>query len=63
MRLISQIERDLVAPRLTRMNRLIQSGAWTQMTHEEAYDAVYGQSTSEKHKQDRLENIARATST
>lgn len=61
MTFISNLDREIIGGRIERMNRLIASGAYGDMTHEEAYDAVYGRSTSEKHKQDRLANIGRIT--
>lgn len=61
MRLISQIDRDRIGGQMTRWVNALNSRAWARMTHEEAYDVVYGTTMHPDHKQDRLENIARIT--
>lgn len=59
MRLIKQIDRDRVGAQMTRWLQIMRHGS--DLTHEEAYDAVYRDTMHPDHKRDRLANIGRIT--
>lgn len=61
MSFTTKLDREIVGGRIERMNRLIASGAYGDMTHEEAYDAVYLKEPWPGHKEERLRNITEAT--
>lgn len=54
---ISREERQRVGDQLTRWRKLMESGEFWEIGHEEAYDAVYRGEMGAAHKADMLEKI------